>query len=119
MAYLQPHATRLNWTAKLRQSGEKQAGKKIREKMRRTRHRNPFDLGRILCFKGNRIVVMTQDFNQYPDKENALMIFAYLWQGTKPDMLDWQRKKIFERFGRWVVARFGEYRIETNKNLNN
>lgn len=111
MSYAQPRKTRSLHRAKLRQSGEKQAGKKLREKMNRKRYARPFDVGRVMCYRGNRVVVMSQDFNEFPDKDLAVSVFAYLWQGINSWEYRWQRVQAFERMGKWILSMKGDYRL--------
>ena len=109
--YLQSRDTRSTARQKSRQSGEKQAGRIQREKEKRTRHHRPYDVGRELCYRGNRVIVMSQDFNVMPDRELAMQVFGYLWQGVNAWEYKWQRRNAFERFGKWVLAVHGDTRL--------
>ena len=93
------------------QGREKVAGRMYREKLAKTRHMRPYDVGKLLCYRGQRVVVMSQDFNVFPDKQMAMEVFSYLWQGVNSWEFKWQRRDAFERFGKWVLAMYGDTRL--------
>ena len=108
----QPRKQRESWQCKRKMKSDKKLHRINREKENRKRYARPADLGRTLCFRGNRVCVMSQDINQFPDKELGICIFAYLFQGVDHWNFKWARVNDMEKFGRWVLARFGNSRLD-------
>jgi hypothetical protein len=107
----QPRRLREAWAIKRTMLKDRKSHRLQREKDNRIRYARPADLGRTLCYRGNRVIVMSQDFNLFPDKQLGLSIFAYLFQGINSWDMKWQRRDAFERFGRWVLAVHGDTRL--------
>lgn len=107
----QPRLLREAWAIKRTMLKDRKAHRLQREKDNRKRYARPADLGRTLCYRGNRVIVMSQDFNKFPDKQLALSIFAYLFQGINHWEYKWARRNDMEKFGRWVLAVHGDSRL--------
>ena len=96
------------------QGREKVAGRKMRAKLNRTIVRGSYDVGRQICYRGKRVLAMSQDFNLMQDKQLAFDVFHYLWKGIKPWNTRWERVNDLEKVGEWIIANIDEDRIINN-----